>query len=114
MTSTSSKPSVVTSAVRAPRRCKSALVPTVVPWTTSNSASRAPVSAATLCKPSVMASEGSAGVEASLKIFVSPPERKTKSVNVPPVSTPTRTTRATLFSLIVIPSATYRFERSHE
>src|SRR5687768_5601030 len=41
-------------------------------------------------KPSVIAVEGSAGVEGSLKISRRPFSSKTKSVNVPPVSTPMR------------------------
>jgi len=40
--------------------------------------------------PPVIATEGSAGVEGSLKIWRRPCRSKTKSVNVPPVSTPMR------------------------
>src|SRR5205085_4857424 len=100
MTGTSSNPAVVTSAARAPRRSRSAFVPTVVPCTTSRSPSRAPVSAATRRKPSVIAREGSSGVEGTLKIFARPSARYTKSVNVPPVSTPTRTLFLSLLPFI--------------
>ena len=48
-----------------------------------------PVSAITCQVPRVIAREGSSGVEASLKMRNSPPASNTKSVNVPPVSTPT-------------------------
>jgi hypothetical protein len=43
--------------------------------------------------PSMIATDGSAGVEASLKICKPRFVLQTKSVNVPPVSTPTRTRR---------------------
>ena len=43
--------------------------------------------------PSVIARDGSSGVDASLKMRSTPPAAKTKSVNVPPVSTPTRSLR---------------------
>src|SRR3712207_1061395 len=91
MTSKSSKPSVVTNAARAPRRSSSALVPTVVPCTTSKSRTRTPDSRATRLSPSTIAREGSSGVEATLKTRARAPATYTKSVNVPPVSTPTRT-----------------------
>ena len=44
-----------------------------------------------------MAREGSEGVDASLKISRRPLASKTKSVKVPPVSTPTRTLRPVAF-----------------
>lgn len=98
MTSTSSKPRVVTKAIRAPRRCNSAFVPTVVPWTTSSPSSRAPVSAQMRSSPCRIANEGSEGVEGSLKSVTRPSRSKTKSVKVPPVSTPMR--KLELWSLL--------------
>lgn len=48
------------------------------------------VSAATRARPSLIASDGSAGVEGTLKRSSCPLFVKMKSVNVPPVSMPTR------------------------
>src|SRR5215213_5361235 len=52
--------------------------------------SRAPVSSQMRASPCRMASEGSEGVEGSLKRLRCPSRSKTKSVKVPPVSTPMR------------------------
>src|SRR4030095_6129730 len=84
MTRTSSKPSVVRRAVRAPLRSSRAFVATGDPWITSlkEDDSRRP-------NPCMMASSGWRGVESSLKISILPSLMTTKSVNVPPVSTPT-------------------------
>src|SRR6266516_5837158 len=49
-----------------------------------------PVFSEIVCRPAAIASEGSDGVDASLNIPSWPFVSKTKSVNVPPVSTPTR------------------------
>src|SRR6201988_4386524 len=76
--------------MRAPRRCRRALVPTVVPCTTSIWSRREPVSAPMRVSPCWIASDGSEGVEGSLKRLRRPSCSKTKSVKVPPVSTPTR------------------------
>src|ERR1044072_5174785 len=53
-----------------------------------------PVCSETVRKPAAMASDGSSGVEASLKTWSRRATSKTKSVKVPPVSTPTRTARS--------------------
>ena len=49
-----------------------------------------------------MAREGSEGVDASLNISRRPLASKTKSVNVPPVSTPTRTLRTAAFFVLAL------------
>src|SRR4051794_37619103 len=84
----SAKPASVTRATRPPRRSSSALVATVVPWASSPggppAAEPAPVAART---PAATATDGSDGVDGTLAIV---PSSATTSVNVPPVSTPTR------------------------
>src|SRR2546430_10272385 len=82
MTRTSSKPSVVRSAVDAPLRSSNASVATVDPCMTS----AAPEMPA-LSIPFMMASSGCCGVESCLNISILPSRITTKSVNVPPVST---------------------------
>src|ERR1017187_5626348 len=77
----SSKPFVVTRAVRAPLCSRSVLVPTVVPWRRTSSPSWA-----TLRRASTMAWEGSAGVEKTLSMRRRPASIQTQSVKVPPVS----------------------------
>src|SRR5215813_11376854 len=84
MTMTSSKPSVVRRAVRAPLRSIRAFVATVDPWITSLTEDDSRRSS-----PCMIASSGWRGVESSLKISILPSLITTKSVNVPPVSTPT-------------------------
>ena len=64
MANVSSKPAVVTKAMRAPLRSSSALVATVVPWRTSISV--APVRLAICSMALRIARAGSAGVEGSL------------------------------------------------
>src|SRR5438876_11573480 len=87
MKTRSRKPSVVTKAVLAPLRSSSALVATVDPCTTS--ARRPPLARS---MPSKITAAGAAGFDRSLKLSSLPPScRTTKSVNVPPVSTPMRT-----------------------
>src|SRR2546426_1542308 len=83
MTSTSSKPSVVRRAVRAPLRSSNAFVATVDPCMTSAAPEMPAFSI-----PFMMASSGCCGVESSLNISILPSWITTKSVNVPPVSTP--------------------------
>src|SRR5215467_8938308 len=78
---TSARPAVVTRATGAPRRSSTALVATVVPW-----ASRSGRSAA--ARAPAMARDGSSGVDSTLPTR---PAASTRSVNVPPVSTPTST-----------------------
>src|SRR5215510_12627208 len=84
MMMTSSKPSVVRRAVRAPLRSSRAFVATVDPWITSLTEDDSRRSS-----PCMIASSGWRGVESSLKISILPSLMTTKSVNVPPVSTPT-------------------------
>ena len=88
--STSSKPSVVRTAVTAPFCSRMAFVAMVVPWMKrSTSPARPPVSASTLVTAAPMPSSRSLGV---LGTFVSDsrPARSsaTMSVKVPPMSTP--------------------------
>src|SRR5215471_15712236 len=84
MMMTSSKPSVVRRAVRAPLRSSRAFVATVDPWITSLTEDDSRCSS-----PCMIASSSWRGVESSLKISILPSLMTTKSVNVPPVSTPT-------------------------
>ena len=81
---TSAKPRVVTSATRLPRPSSSALVATVVPCASSSGASPPVPACATAVRT---APAGSAGVDGTL---TTRPSSVTRSVNVPPVSTPTR------------------------
>src|SRR5437667_1364957 len=89
--SRSSKPRVVTSTSRAPRRSSSALVAMVVPCTSSSTAFACPPSP----RPMVsiarnMPTEGSCGVVTTLRTSIAPScATATRSVNVPPTSTPT-------------------------
>src|SRR5262245_13774783 len=71
-------PPLVTSATGAPRRSSRALVATVVPWASRSGRSPA--------RAERMASAGSSGVDRTLATL---PSCATRSVNVPPVSTPT-------------------------
>jgi hypothetical protein len=81
--SRSRKPSVVTSAVRAPRRSRTAFVATVVPWTT-RSGVLPPSSVDTLEDGAA----GSSGVEGRLCTSEGAVRQSRKSVKVPPTSTP--------------------------
>src|SRR6185312_3570955 len=78
----SSNPLVVTKATRAPLRCRSVLVPTVVPCSTTISWA----SAAILLTASAMACAGSAGVENTFRMRRVEPCNQTQSVKVPPLS----------------------------
>ena len=89
--SRSSKPAVVTSAVRAPLRSSSALVATVVPCTSTVSRCVHPPSrhAPRSTSPCRMDREGSSGVDGILWTRSPSGPSITRSVKVPPVSTPT-------------------------
>ena len=98
---TSSNPEVVINATRAPLRCNSAFVPTVVPCS-NVTAARAPLflsippglfAAPPIClSASPIAREGSSGVENTLSVLSAPSSTQTQSVNVPPVSIATQST----------------------
>src|SRR5919202_4623242 len=93
MATASLKPSVVKSAVLAPLRSIRALVTSVVPWIIVFSWSAATSSRSRRStNPSSTASEGSSGVVRTLPTARSPvaSARRTMSVNVPPMSMPTR------------------------
>src|SRR5580704_5308273 len=81
----SSKPAVVTKATRAPLRCSSVLVPTVVPC----SKMTAPTGL-TCASASAIACDGSPGVEKTFAMRSFPRSTQTQSVKVPPVSTAMR------------------------
>src|SRR5262252_6626256 len=83
ISSTSSKPSVVTSVTRAPFRSSSAFVATVEPCRT-----RVPRPAPARASPASTACAGSCGVDGTLNATRSPPRQATTSVKVPPVSMP--------------------------
>src|SRR5262245_47797276 len=87
---TSASPSFVTKATDAPRRSRSALVATVVPCARKSGRAATPGGVASTMAPR-MARTGSPGVDSTL---ATSPSAVTRSVNVPPVSTPTRTARA--------------------
>ena len=78
---TSAKPCVVTSATRPPLPSSKALVATVVPWASSSADAPAPASSSAARSACV----GSSGVDGTL---TTRPSSATRSVNVPPVSTP--------------------------
>ena len=88
----SRKPSVVTSAVRAPVRSISALVASVVPWMTSATSSGAAPQLSIACaSPSRTPASGASGVVSTFALIRSGPRSSTISVKVPPISTPIRT-----------------------
>ena len=100
----SRKPSVASSAVRAPRRSMTALVASVVPCTnTATSQKPRPASARISRTPSRTASSGRCGVVSSLRVSRRPPSSSTTSVNVPPMSTAMRKSLTTLVSRPLIP-----------
>ena len=80
---TSRKPSVVTSAVRAPRRSRRAFVATVIPWA---NAAISPRSAASTT--AMTPSDWSSGVDGTFAVTTRPSTSAARSVNVPPTSTP--------------------------
>ncbi len=89
----SAKPRVAMTAVRAPLRSMTALMTSVVPWMTCSVAVTKPGwRASSLPTPSSTASEGSAGVVSTFSTVNAPvaSSRRTKSVNVPPMSQPSR------------------------
>src|SRR6185369_14323320 len=89
ISSTSSKPLVVTSAQSGKRRSSTALVAMVVPCTTSLTAeSGGPRAAAAPAMPSISPTEGSAGVVGTLNSLRRPSRSSSTctSVNVPPMS----------------------------
>ena len=93
ISSTSRKPRVVISPVLAPDRCRMVLEPTVVPCSTSSTLGRGmSSSASSACRPATTARLGSSGVVETLLSCSTPsPDMTTMSVNVPPMSTATRT-----------------------
>src|SRR5439155_15367355 len=99
---TSRWPSVVRRPTRAPFRSRSALVATVVPGTIRSVSLRRPLrsrssSSARSPSPSMTPTDGSAGVEADLARTTRPASSTaTRSVKVPPTSTPIRYTSAPL------------------
>ena len=84
---TSRKPVVVMTPVTAPLRSSRALVPTVVPWTTVDSAVRSP---APVSRPDRKPTAWFAGVDGTLATRAVPAasSRTKTSVKVPPTSTP--------------------------
>ena len=84
----SRKPAVVRIATRAPRRSSTALVPTVVPWT-SRRTSRAAIPSA--ASPASTAPASWRGCDGTLVTTTRPLASSTavRSVNVPPTSMPT-------------------------
>src|ERR1700675_2844857 len=89
-------PSVVSMPTLAPLRSRSALVATVVPWTirsvaASSARASVPSSAAKRPRPAITPIDGSSGVEADFAITTRPLlSTATRSVKVPPTSTPMR------------------------
>src|SRR5207253_95627 len=88
----SRKPRVVSNAVRAPLRSMIAFVKSVVPWTNNESSpAEAPASASASTRTRSTASAGESFVESVFAIATTPsPSARHRSVNVPPMSTPTR------------------------
>src|SRR5581483_8757069 len=85
--STSRKPSVVSSAVRAPRRSSRAFVATVVPWAKT---ATSPPSTPTPSRADRTPTDWSLVVDGTFATRSSPLTTATRSVNVPPTSTPIR------------------------
>ena len=84
ISSTSRKPSVVTSAVRVPRHSSRALVVTIIPWA---SAVTAPASTSEAATVFITPTDWSRGVEGTFAVTTPPSPSATRSVNVPPTST---------------------------
>src|SRR3954468_13014311 len=85
----SRKPSVATSAVRAPLPSSSAFVATVMPWAkTLTSSGFAPAASSAAETASITPSDWSLGVLGALAVCRRSPTTITASVNVPPTSTP--------------------------
>ena len=84
---------MVSSPIRAPLRSISALVASVVPWISARTAVvAAPASCSRVTTPSSTACDGSFGVVRSLPTRTAPvvSSTQTRSVKVPPMSTPIR------------------------
>src|SRR5713101_8493966 len=102
-------PSVVSMPTLAPLRSRSALVATVVPWTMRSVAANSdrasvPSSAARRPKPSITPIDGTSGVEADFAMTTRPwPSTATRSVKVPPTSTPMRYMSAAPAARAVVP-----------
>ena len=83
------KPSVVSSAVRAPRSSSSAFVATVMPWAKlATSRGPMPARSSTSATAAITPSDWSAGVVGTFPVKTPAGEASTASVNVPPTSTP--------------------------
>jgi hypothetical protein len=88
---TSRKPSVVSSAVLAPLRSISAFVASVVPWMTrSTCPGSTPAAAITLRTASSPPASGALGVVSVFAVKRRSPTSSATSVNVPPMSIPSR------------------------
>src|SRR5687768_10485935 len=74
-------------AVRAPLRSRRAFVATVMPWAR---ATTAPASTSEASMAFITPSDWSLGVEGTLAVRILPSPSATRSVNVPPTSTPRR------------------------
>ena len=96
ISSASRVPWVVSRPVRLPPPVRTALVATVVPWTTRSTLPRkastsAPRCSASSAMPRMMAPAGSAGSAGTLCTAISPAaSQRAKSTKVPPTSTPMR------------------------
>ena len=93
ISSTSRKPRVVMSPVTAPIFWRMVLDATVVPWTISvTSCGSTPAARSSAARPVTTARPGSSGVDETLLTRRVPSgSRRTMSVKVPPMSTPTCT-----------------------
>ena len=90
---TSQKFSVVNNASRAPRRWITVLTPTVVPCTKAVMFDGSmPCAACSVANPSMISAPGRDGVVRTLSVVISPlsSSKTQKSMNVPPMSMPTR------------------------
>src|SRR4029453_14170939 len=91
ISSESRKPSVVTSAVRAPLRSIRALVASVVPCTTSPPSDGGHLASARMDRtPSITPRSGASGVVRTFMAWALSSRSRTTSVNVPPISTARR------------------------
>jgi hypothetical protein len=89
ISSTSRKPRVVTRPTTPTRRSTIALVTSVVPWASD---AHGPATRATAARPLRTPPAGLSGVVGTFSAVILPaPSHATRSVKVPPTSTPTRT-----------------------
>src|SRR5439155_11214414 len=109
ISSTSSKPAVVTRVTRAPFRSSSAFVATVEPCRT-----RVPRPHRARASAASTAAAGSPGVDGSLNASRRPPLHATTSVNVTPVSMPTAWAARSLLLDRRAPTPPPALEREHE